>query len=448
MPRIFTEEDRSELFQSANFLLSIANKIERYFLFSGFKLAYSSENPYIEKFYRLEVENDKLRQKVEKLKAEIENIKKSGVMPNNSDLVNSKKEKGEKGLIKLRYGQGQIIKKVRIRKKDNSKAVYYEGRYRDESGKSKSIYAKTQEECLKLLREAHPSRKNARRPASLTVREWILIWFENFRAKKIRQTTKRAYESDISLHILPALGKYRLRDLNGEILQEFFNNIKKDNTRKKIYTLFSSCLEKAVILQKIPSNPCKVVELPKYRAKKRRAFTYKEQRAIMQEMPAPVVQVFFFLCVTGLRVGEFLALRKSDFFFDEHFFKVDSAIAAGIKGEPKTETSKRIIYYTDELFNYFDLNLLGKFKTYKGLRSAFDRLIKKRGISGVSLHSARHTFASVCHSLGMNEKTLQTLLGHATLAMTQDTYTHLLKKGDSPVRNYIEKLCTIIRTII
>lgn len=78
MPRIFTEEDRSELFQSANFLLSIANKIERYFLFSGFKLAYSSENPYIEKFYRLEVENDKLRQKVEKLKAEIENIKKSG----------------------------------------------------------------------------------------------------------------------------------------------------------------------------------------------------------------------------------------------------------------------------------------------------------------------------------------------------------------------------------
>ncbi len=358
-------------------------------------------------------------------------------------------DKGDEELIKLKYGQGSILKKVRIRKKDNSRSVYYEGRYRDENGKSHSVYARTQKECLKLLRAAHPKHKNARRGIScLTVKEWVLYYYENFRAKKVRPNTRRIYEGDINVHILPVLGKYRLRDLNGEILQDFFNGIEHGNARKKIYTFFSACLEKAVILQKMEFNPCKVVELPKYKAKKRRPFNYEEQNTVLRELPAAVAQVFFFLCATGLRVGEFLALKKSDFFFEDHFFKVDSAIAGGIEGEPKTETSNRIIYYTDELFDYFDLNILGKYKTYDGLRSAFSRLLKKYGINGVSLHCTRHTFATICHSLGMNDKTLQVLLGHATLAMTQDIYTHLLKKGSSPVRIYLEKLCAYISTKI
>ena len=449
MSRIFTEDERINLFRTADFLLTVANKIEKYLFYTGVKLAYSSENPYVEKFYRLDEENERLRQEVERLKAEIHKTNKKEENSGKSDFVNSDTVKGEKELMKLKYGQGQIIKKVRIRKKDNSKSVYYEGRYTDEYGRSRSIYAKTQQECLKLLRAAHPKKKNARRGVtSLSVKEWVLFWFENFKAKKIRATTSRTYESDINFYILPALGKYRLRELNGEILQGFFNGIEKGNTRKKIYTLLSACLEKAVILKKIEFNPCKVVELPKYKAKKRRPFTYEEQNAILREMPVDVAQVFFFLCATGLRAGEFLALRKSDFFFEEHFFKVDSAIAAGIEGETKTETSNRIIYFTDELFEYFDLNLLGKYKTYEGLRSAFTRLMKKYGIQGLSLHCTRHTFASICHSLGMNDKTLQSLLGHSTLAMTQDIYTHLLKKGASPVRNYLEKLCTTICTII
>ena len=357
-------------------------------------------------------------------------------------------DKGDEELIKLKYGQGQIVKKVRIRKKDNSKYIIYEGRFRDEYGKVKSVYAKDPKECLKLLRAAHPARKAKPRLSSVTVKEWVLFWYENFKSGKIRANTCRAYESDINLYILPALGKYKLKDLTGEVLQAFFNGIEKGNTRKKIYVLLSACLEKAVILRRIEFNPCKVVELPKYKAKKRRPFTYEEQNMILRDLPSEVAQVFFFMCVTGLRAGEFLALRKTDFYFEEHFFKVDAAIAAGVKGDPKTEASNRIVYYTDELFDYFDLNILGKYKTYEGLRSAFSRMLSKYGIRGISLHCTRHTFATICHSLGMNDKTLQTLLGHSTLAMTQDIYTHLLRKGDSPVRNYLEKLCTTISTII
>ncbi len=362
----------------------------------------------------------------------------------NIKVVNS--NKGEEELIKLKYGQGSIARKERLRKKDGGVTVYYEGRYYDVYGKVKSVYAKTQQECLKLLREANPRKKGKTKNFMPTVGEWLLSWYKSFKIESLRDSTKRSYENFIKI-IIDGLGKIKLNDLNGETLQAFFNGIEFDNTKHKVLQFLNACLEKAVVLQKIKFNPCKVVELPKYKKQKRRAFTYEEQEIIMSSAPEKLAQAFFFLCVTGLRVGEFLALTKEDFFFEEHFFKVDKAIADGKQGETKTESSKRIVYFTDELFEFFDISLLGTF-TYSGLRIALDRFNKAHGIKGVSLHSTRHTFSTVCHSFGITDKVLQSLMGHATLAMTQDTYTHLLKKGTSKIHSYIEKLCTHIRSTV
>ena len=354
--------------------------------------------------------------------------------------------KGDTELIKLKYGQGHIRLKQRKRK-DGSIYKIYEGRYYDEFGKIKSVYAKTQSECLKLLRQAHPTKKTVKRIKTITLKEWLPEWFNLFKIKKIKPSTRRNYEHQIYSLIIPALGTYRLKDLSADVLQKFFISIDAGNTRSKVLVLLSAALDKAVILKKLESNPCKAVELPKYKKNKKRAFTYAEQCLILEKANEELAQIFFFLCVTGLRIGEFLALRKDDFFFEEHFFKVDKAITEGIKGEPKTETSNRIVYFTDEIFKYFNINLLGKYN-YGALQQAFLRLTKKLTLKNVSLHSTRHTFSSICHSLHLNDKTLQALMGHATLAMTQDTYTHLLKKGESPIRNYLEKLCTFICTII
>ena len=364
----------------------------------------------------------------------------------NEKLVNSNLLKGDKELIKLKYGQGSIS--VRLRYNKNG-TIYktYQGRYYDEFGKVKSVYGKTQQECLRKLKEAHPTKKG--KPAKQvfpTVQEWMLHWYNEYKKGTIRHSSQRGYEQQMNAYIFPALGKIKLPALTTDYLQHFFNKIEAGNVRKKIYLLLSACLKKAVLLKKIQFNPCDAVELPKFKKKKRRPYEYSEQNALLSE-ENNVAQAFFFLCATGLRVGEFLALTKDDFYPDQSLFKVDKAIVQGIEGETKSDASNRTVYYTEELFEHFDLNLLGTF-TYPGLRSGFSRLLKKHDISGVSLHCTRHTYATICHSFGMNDKTLQSQLGHSTLAMTQDVYTHLLKKGESKIRTYLEQLCTHIRNHI
>ena len=350
--------------------------------------------------------------------------------------------KGDEELIKLKYGQGSISLKIRYNKKGTIYKIY-QGRYYDEFGKYRSVYGKTQKECLKKLREANPIKKNGPlRTKYTTLQDWMLSWYNDYKKSTLRPSTQKGYEANMNTYIFPALGKTRLSELTTETLQRFFTSIQSGNTRKKLFLFVSACLKKAVVLKKLQFNPCDAVELPKYKKKKRRPFEYNEQNLILSEEDK-TAQVFFFLCATGLRIGEFLALTKDDFYPDQNVFRVDKAIVQGIKGETKSEAGNRNVYFLDELFTHFDINLLGTF-TYNGLKSSLERIMKKHGISGVSWHCTRHTYATICHSFGMNDKVLQEQLGHSTLAMTQDVYTHLLKKGTSKIRDYLSNICTHI----
>ncbi len=365
----------------------------------------------------------------------------------NENAVNSQSiKKGEEELIKLKYGQGCIQLITRLNKKGSVYKIYA-GYCYDEYGKKKAVYAKTQKDCLNLLRKANPPRKNKKRQHYITLKDWLLSWYNYFKKSNLRESSRHGYETTMNATIFPAIGNMKLVALDGEILQKFFNSVSAGNTRKKAFLLINAALKKAVILKKIPFNPCEAVELQKYKTKKRRAFTYSEQQAFLTAENKNLSQVFFFLCATGLRMGEFLALTKDDFFFEHHFFIVNKSIVRGKLSETKTESSNRRVYFTDSLFKYFELDLLGSF-TYESIKKAFRRTADKLNIKDVSLHSTRHTFATICYALGMNEKVLQTLLGHSTLAMTQDVYTHLLKKGTSDIRLYLQEFCEYIRTTI
>lgn len=364
---------------------------------------------------------------------------------NEKKVANSISIKGDENLVKLKHGQGSIS--VRIRYNKNG-TVYklYQGRYYDEYGKLRSVYGKTQKECLKKLREAHPVKKNAPcRQIFPTLQEWMLSWYNDYKKGSLRLSTQKGYEANMQTYIFPALGKIKLPSITTEYLQHFFTKIKSGNTRKKLFLLISACLNKAVVLKKIQFNPCDAVELPKYKKKKRRPFEYEEQNKILSCEDSKTAQAFFFLCATGLRISEFLALTKDDFYFDQNIFKVDKALVQGVTDDPKSEAGNRNVYFLDELFDHFDINLLGTF-TYSALKNALVKILAQHDITGVSWHCTRHTYATICHSFRMDDKILQEQLGHSTLAMTQDVYTHLLKKGTSKIGAYLDKLCAHIRS--
>ena len=153
--------------------------------------------------------------------------------PNNQKVIDSE---GDEELIKLKYGQGSIGIRKRTRK-DRSVYKIYAGTYYNALGQHKTVYAKTQKECLRKLKEANPRTTKTVKQKYLTVKDWLIEWFNTFKVIKIRANTVRSYKILIDVHIMPALADVKLIELNGEQLQKFFNSIKRGNTRKKTYEL-------------------------------------------------------------------------------------------------------------------------------------------------------------------------------------------------------------------
>jgi integrase len=217
-----------------------------------------------------------------------------------------------------------------------------------------------------------------------------------------------------------------------------------------VYLILHAALEKAALpsVGKIPFNPCQGVELLKSAPMHRRAFTFDEQATLLSEFPERYAQLFYFLCCTGLRLGEFLALRFEDVDFQRHILIVNKSCDRYMQlGTPKTSTSNRFVYFDRKLFEVFPLSLLGSF-TNSSVHSQFVRTFAKCELSGVCIHSTRHTFATLCDYVGIRDKLTQAMLGHATMAMTKDTYTHLFRKGNSPILEYFERLKSTIENVI
>lgn len=353
---------------------------------------------------------------------------------------------------KLKYGAGSVSLR-QIKRKDGSIRRYYQGRIYIE-GKQICVYGSTQAEVLSKLKKLREQRKKT--PAKILPQtpklygEWLDKWIDLFKAGKLRADYKAEFLKRVEI-IRRQFGNVRLRDLSALELQKFINSFSKTNTAVKIYDVLNGSLQKAEDVGIIPKNPCRALERPTYDKQRRRAFEVNEQAAMLEALEGKHNFAFYFLCCTGLRVGEFLALDKSDVDFEKHVIIISKSksLKSGNNGSTKTAAGVRKVYFTDELFEYFDINLLGKF-TYSGIKKAFSKALKKLNLTGVSVtHSCRHTYASMLACLGIPAKVIQAQMGHASIVTTMDVYADLLYRGNSAIYKYIEGLkSTLISTLI
>ena len=143
---------------------------------------------------------------------------------------------------------------------------------------------------------------------------------------------------------------------------------------------------------------------------------------------------------TGMRLGEVCALKWEDIYFDKKLIHVQRNVALGyeetnIEKGPKTAAGDRFIPIPDELYNILKAmphtseyvitsSRHGKNFTRNGFAMHF-RLLRKKIVlpDDITYHCLRHTFATVM-STRLDPKTLQTILGHANISVTMNTYVH------------------------
>lgn len=316
---------------------------------------------------------------------------------------------------------------------------------------------------------------------NLTVATWSIKWLEVYKSSREYKTIQM-YDIVIRNHIIPELGHYKLKDLKSYHIQELIN--KKHNqgltkTLSVIKLTLKQILNQAIKNEYIYKNVASDISLPNVNKIKKRSLTEEEKQYIIKANWDLKSKVFVYILLhTGLRRGEALALTKTDIDLKNKSISVNKTLIfqnnkGVIKPTPKSEAGNRIIPIPDILLNDLvkyisNVNCLYIFPTSKNTlmtettfrrfwikiknyinESAGGRNQKPKLMviaNDITPHIFRHTYATTLYYAGIDIKTTQYLLGHSSIQMTMDIYTHLDSQTNNSAREKLNLFLTSQKT--
>jgi integrase len=297
---------------------------------------------------------------------------------------------------------------------------------------------------------------------NLTVSEYLDRFLEDVHRGSVRDSTYSRDKYLVNNHVKPALGRVKLKNLSAMHLQRLYRE-KQDaglsaSTVQKIHHVLHKALAQAVRWDLIARNPSDAVQAPRPTPEEMRPLSADEARRLLEAAHGDRLEALYVLAVTtGMRRGELLGLKWSDVDLENGRLSIRRALTRTDNGrrvaltEPKTRGSRRIVKLpqrdVEALRSHLERQLAeieaaGDFYEDYGLvftteagtpinpsnlrQRSFAPLLKKAGLPHIRFHDLRHTCATLLFGKGVHPKYVQELLGHATIAITLDTYSHVL----------------------
>ncbi len=332
--------------------------------------------------------------------------------------------------------------------------------YTAKGPKRRHVYGKTRKEAADKLAKVLSDRIEGidYDDENMTVGEYLDRWLKGSVQGSVRQST---YDRDVNLvdnHLKPALGRIKLKKLSAAHVQHFYRDRLDSglsaSTVHKMHAILHKALARAVAWHMVPRNVTDAVEPPRPAPKEMRPLSPAEARRFLDAARGERFEALYVLAITtGMRQGELLALRWQDVDLKNGTLSVRRTLTRDggrvIIGEPKTKKSRRSISLTPRAVEALgahlerqlrEIEILGDRYEDRGLlfatdtggpvnpsnlrRRSFAPLLKKAKLPHVRFHDLRHTCATLLLSKGTHPKFVQELLGHATVAITLDTYSH------------------------
>lgn len=350
----------------------------------------------------------------------------------------------------------------------------YQARYSDRWGKRKAIYGKNLRELRKELAEAIAGNENFTSIKNeITLDKWFDKWMEVYKEKSIRPNTKREYTHIYSKSISPYIGRRYINSLIKSDIQQLIDRASNDGygyeRQNKIKVILRDMLQRAVEDHLVINNPVSGIKLRTDKEIKAKALTVEDQSQFFDYCRNTFYDNLFNVAVnTGLRPGELFALQISDIDLENGFIDVNKTLVYQKYLEdskktfhvepPKTKQSYRKVPINSTCMMYLKKQMelktvisqkrpkqqneylfVTKFNTplnsviYSDAIKAVIRQINftrpfDNQFEVFSGHAFRHTFATRCFENGVDAKVVQSYLGHASLKMTMDLYTHVTEE--------------------
>lgn len=275
----------------------------------------------------------------------------------------------------------------------------------------------------------------------------------------IKKVTYNTYKSHIEKHIIPYIGNVEISKLTISHCQKFIKYLYEDKelamrSVRDIFKTLKAALDKAVEWDMLTKNVAALVDLPKEQKKEIQVWTAEQLREFDSLIKNHREYVAFLLAyTTGMRKGEILGLRWKDVDLEARTISVvqtlesdGKTLAAGAKtvagnrlisidDRTVAELKKRKIVMSKEKLSagavYQDNDLVigtsfGTPISPRNLLRTFERFIKKSELPVLTIHDLRHTHASLLLKQGVHPKIVSERLGHSSIKITLDLYSHLL----------------------
>ena len=382
------------------------------------------------------------------------------------------------------YGEGTIFQTS-----DGTwKGVIELGKTCDGKRKRKAFYGKTQKEVKTKIKEFKTSllMYGETDISKLTLAELLHEWMVTVKLHQVKATSYDAIESTVNNQINPYIGYLQISEITPRDIQLHINLLTEKgytySVIKKAYNAINASLRFAANRDYIRKNPCIDIQLPVNIKRDKSDIEFFTEEEIDTIIKAALYRyktgrymykhgyAFVILLNTGMRIGELLALKWKNVDLENKYIYVEETRHQAIdrsKGEenkkytiidtsPKTKSSNRYIPIneaTEQALMYFknlgydnpyvmatnDKGIL----RYRNLQRALENILEVNKIDHGSLHTFRHTFATILFKQGVDVKVISELLGHSDISVTYDIYTHVIesqKKKAVDVLNVLPKL--------
>jgi integrase len=304
-------------------------------------------------------------------------------------------------------------------------------------------------------------------PGPMTVGEFCEQWLRGMKPT-IRAKTHESYTSMLTHHVVENIGKVKLANLKPHQISGLYADLMESGSRRGkkpkglspktvnyVHRIFRHAMSDAVRWGLLTKNPVDLVDPPRAPRKEMRAWTPEEARRFIDHAQDDrLCGLWVLLISTGMRRGEACGLKWADVDLDKGTAAIRRSLSTVgyevVEEEPKTVKSRRLVALdrtTVEVLRAHrkrqleERMLIGPgwdkrdfvFTRADGtplhpddVSKVFAKTLKQLDLPRIRLHDLRHTSATMALAAGVHPKIVSERLGHATVSMTLDIYSHVV----------------------
>ena len=302
---------------------------------------------------------------------------------------------------------------------------------------------------------------------------YLLEWLENYCVPRLAQNTVNGYRVNIEKHIIPTLGNVPLCDLQPEQVQALYATLLSQNLSGTsvlyVHRVLRKALNTAVKSRKLRYNVTDYVDPPAKSKFKPRVLRQDEVLRLLAASKGTDAFIPIMLAATlGLRRGEALGLQWDDIDFYTGTLTIQRTATTYPGGvvysDVKTQNNNRTLRLSSHIVDYLKEhranqtvqaelwgagfnpdNLVtcradGSPLTTNALQRIYKNVLARAKLPDIRFHDLRYTNATIMLQQQVPSKIVSTMLGHSSIGITLDTYSHVLTEMQQPAVDVMERL--------